>query len=152
MSEDETGGDRPAGNDADVADDVDLADGESPTFEIPARPERNYTPTGGVEYVGETAFHLEPDLEPSAEELEDVLTDLLDADRYVRGDWFDLPRPVYLVHDRRVSTSFRVVVRSGRLELHVLPSTESEGLRALYDRLRAATDLDWTVRCRVEEA
>lgn len=130
-------------------DEGDVA--ESPSFDIPTRPERNYTATGGIEYVGETAFHLQPEPEMSASELEEVLTGLLDADRYVRGDWFDLPRPVYLVHDREVSTAFRVVVRSGRLELHVLPSTDSEGLRALYDRLRDATDADWSVQCWVEQ-
>ncbi|PSP81627.1 hypothetical protein BRC81_00125 [Halobacteriales archaeon QS_1_68_20] len=119
---------------------------------MPARPERNYTPTGGVEYVGETAFHLKPDPELAVDELEAALADVLDADRYVRGDWFDLPRPVFLVHDEPVSTSFRVVVRSGRVELHVLPSTEAAGLRELFDRLRAETDVDWTVDCRVDQA
>lgn len=120
------------------------------TFRIPDRPERRYTRSGGVEYEGGAAFHLEPDSAVSAEHLEALLVDVFEADRYVSGDWFDFPRPVYLVHDREVSTAYRVVVRTGRLELHVLPSTDPDGLRAIYDRVTAASEHDWSVRREVD--
>lgn len=123
---------------------------EAPAFRIPDRPERRYTRSGGVEYEGGAAFHLVPDPDRSAEQLDGLLAEVFESDRYVRGDWFDFPRPVYLVHDRRVSTAFRVVVRTGRLELHVLPSTDPDGLRSLYERVVAATDHDWSVRREVD--
>jgi hypothetical protein len=139
---------------------------DAPSFDIPAHPERNYTATGGVEYEGTTVFDLEPDGEPasvgpddepgaSTSEAEggpigELVAAVLADDRYVRGDWFDLPRPVYLVHDRDVSTSFRLVVLSGRIELHVLPSTDAEGLRAFHEGLRTESSADWSVDCRVE--
>ena len=139
---------------------------DAPSFDIPAHPERNYTATGGVEYEGTTVFVLELDGEPESSGPSDdpaaptsgaeagpvgeLVATVLADDRYVRGDWFDLPKPVYLVHDREVSTSFRLVVLSGRIELHVLPSTDAEGLRAFHERLRTESGADWSVDCRVE--
>lgn len=123
---------------------------DNPPFDIPVRPERRYTRSGGVEYEGGTTFHLVSKPSLSADELESILTNVLDNERYVLGDWFDLPRPVFLVHDRTVSTAFRVVVRSGRLELHVLPSTDSAALKAIFDQLRETTDVEWNVLYRVE--
>lgn len=123
----------------------DQQQADGPAFEIPDRPERRYT-RGGVKYVGGVAFHLEPGPGLSARELDDLLGEVFERDRYVPCDWFDFPRPVYLVHDRQVSTAFRVVARTGRLELHALPSTDPVGLRSLYDEVTAATDGQWSVR------
>ena len=123
---------------------------DNPSFDIPVRPERRYTRNGGVAYEGGTTFHLVTKPSLSADDLESILTTVLDNDRYVRGDWFDLPRPVFLVHDRTVSTAFRVVVRSGRLELHVLPSTDPAALKAIFDQLRETASVEWNVLYRVE--
>lgn len=120
------------------------------TFELPEGPERRYTRSGGVEYEGRVVFCLDPDPELPVDELEGLLADAFEDDRYVPCDWFDFPLPVYLVHDREVSTAFRVVVRTGGLELHVLPSTDPDGLRSLYRRLDAATANDWSVRREVD--
>lgn len=120
-------------------------------FDIPARPERRYPPAGGVEHAGGTTFYLTPEPSPSVDVLDGHLGAVLDDERYVKGDWFDLPMPVYLVHDREVSTVFRVVVRDGRVELHVLPATDPEGLEALFERLRERTALAWDVECHAEE-
>ena len=119
-------------------------------FDIPARPERRYR-SGGVSHEGGTAFYLTPEPSLSVEDLNDHLSAVLDRDRYVKGDWFDFPMPVYLVHDREVSTAFRTVVREGRIELHVLPATDSAGLEALFRALCDRTDVEWTVECHTEE-
>lgn len=121
---------------------------DAPSFRIPARPERVYTASGGVSYEGETVFSLVPTGDVDDETLAETLEGIFERERYVSGDWFDLPAPLYLVHDREISTSFRVVVRRGQIELHVLPDTESAGLEALYEALAGATDHDWTVECR----
>lgn len=124
---------------------------DSSRFEIPARPERRYPAAGGVEHAGGTAFYLTPGPSLPVDELDDHLAAVLADDRYVKGDWFDLPMPVYLVHDREVSTAFRVVVRDDRVELHVLPATDPAGLAALFERLRERTAVEWTVECHPEE-
>ena len=123
---------------------------ESPTFDIPRRPERVYPREGGVEYVGGTIFHLAPDPEASNEELAALVETVLEGDQYTFGDWFDLPAPVYLVHDERHRSAFRVVVRYETVELHVLPETASEALKRLYRCLRAAGDRSWAVECETE--
>jgi hypothetical protein len=125
---------------------------DEPSFEVPARPERRFPASGGVEYDGEVVFSLAPGEDRSTEVLDAVLADILDDDRYVRGDFFDLPAPVYLVRDETVGTSFRVVVRGGTVRLHVLPHTDPSALAALYDALEAATDVDWSVECRADPA
>ena len=121
----------------------------TPQFDIPARPERRYR-SGGVSHEGGTAFYLSPELSLSVEELDEHLSAILDGNRYVKGDWFDFPMPVYLVHDREVSTAFRTVVREGRIELHVLPATDSAGLEAIFRALRDRTGVEWTVECHTE--
>ena len=118
-----------------------------PTFTIPARPERRYPRSGGVEYVGETIFRLGPDEDQSDQHLQSLVETVLESDRYTYGDWFDLPMPLYLVHDHRTGDVFRVTIRSGRIELHVLPATESDGLRAFYDLLDECAEIDWGVTC-----
>jgi hypothetical protein len=122
-------------------------------FAIPSRPERHYPHGGGLEYEGETLFALAPDPELSADELQSLVEDVLAEGPYTYGDWFDLPVPLYTVHDEETGDVFRVVVRDGQVELHVLPFTESPGLEAAFDRIAAATpDHTWTVECHVEDA
>jgi hypothetical protein len=120
-----------------------------PSFEIPVRPTRNYSRTT-VEYEGTVVFALTPADEASDERLDDLLVGVLDDGPYRYGDWFDLPMPLYTVHDDATGDTFRVAVRDGRVELHVLPATESPGLAALYDRLVAASDHGWAVDCRTD--
>jgi hypothetical protein len=121
-----------------------------PTFTIPQRPTRRYPYQGGVEYEGETVFGLEPRRDRSDADLAALVEDVLSTEPYTYGDWFDLPMPLYLVHDEGTGDVFRVGVRDGRVELHVLPATESAGLRALYERLRAASDGEWRVECHTD--
>lgn len=118
-----------------------------PSFDIPARPERRYSRTT-VEYDGEVVFALTPDADRENDRLDALLTGVLDGGPYRYGDWFDLPMPLYLVHDDDTGDTFRVSVRDGAIGFHVLPETESAGLRALYDRLVAASDCAWRVTCR----
>ncbi|MFB6164027.1 MAG: hypothetical protein ABEJ31_02615 [Haloarculaceae archaeon] len=124
-----------------------------PRFAIPSRPERRYPRGGGVEYDGATVFSLLPSPERGDDGLRALLEGVLAGDRYTYGDWFDLPMPLYLVHDEGTGDVFRVAVRDGRVELHVLPATEPPGLRGLYQRLCDADEsLTWRVECRVETA
>ncbi|WP_134671551.1 hypothetical protein [Halorussus marinus] len=120
---------------------------DPPSFDIPRRPERRFPQEGGVEYEGGTVFQLTPDAERSNDELATLVERVLGADRYTYGDWFELPAPVYLVHDERHGTAFRVVVRYGTVEFHVLPETASAALEALHGRLRDASDVGWRVDC-----
>ncbi len=120
---------------------------DDPTFDIPRRPERVYPHEGGVEYEGGTVFRLSPDAEVPEETLASLVEGVLDGERYTYGDWFDLPAPVYLVHDERHSTAFRVVIRYGSVEFHVLPDTDAEALRGLYSRFRESSEFDWRVDC-----
>lgn len=121
---------------------------DDPSFEIPVRPRREYS-DGGVETRGETVFTLVPVAdEPDVEAWVDRV---LGADRYTRGDWFDLPDPVFLVHDRAIGTVFRVVVRDDRVALHVLPTTERAGLERFYERLRRISGTEWQVDCDASE-
>jgi hypothetical protein len=124
---------------------------EDVSFDVPVRPERRYPPSGGVEYEGEVVFHLTPAADHTTADLDDVLADVLDAERYVRGDFFDLPAPVYLVRDEAAGTSFRAVVRDGAVRLHVLPHTDVGALEELYDRIASAADVSWSVDCRVDQ-
>lgn len=118
---------------------------DEPAFDIPDRPERVFPREGGVEYEGGTVFRLSPDPAASEEELAAVVEGVLADDRYTYGDWFELPAPVYLVHDEDRSTAFRVVIRYGSVEFHLLPDTDRAALRRLYDRLREAADRTWRV-------
>lgn len=125
---------------------------EDQPFDIPSRPERHYPASGGVEYEGATVFSVEPDSGESIGNIEALLVSVLDEERYVTGDFFDLPAPAYLVRDEVVGTSFRAVARNGHVEFHVLPHTDSRALAALYDRIVAGTDVDWSVECHAEPA
>jgi hypothetical protein len=123
---------------------------EAPSFAIPLRPERRYSRRGGLSYEGTTVFVLTPDSVPGDADIDPdarlcaLVEGVLGADPYTYGDWFDLPMPVFLVHDRETRDVFRVAVRDGRIEFHVLPETDSRGLSALYDRLCDATSGDGT--------
>ncbi|MFC4552928.1 MULTISPECIES: hypothetical protein [Halorussus] len=119
----------------------------APTFDIPRRPERTYPRDSGVEYEGGTVFRLVPDPASSDGELAALVERILDGDGYTYGDWFDLPAPVYLVHDERRRTVFRIVVRYGNVEFHVLPETASAALRGMYRRICDASDCAWNVDC-----
>lgn len=120
---------------------------DAPTFDIPRRPERVYPREGGVEYEGGTVFTLSPDSEVTDGELAALVETVLDADRYTYGDWFELPLPVYLVHDEPHDTAFRVVIRYETVEFHVLPETVADALAELHDRLSGAAGWEWRVEC-----
>ena len=120
-----------------------------PAFDIPVRPRRTFPFRGGVEYEGSTTFVLHPvetPAEPPAGLVERVIAD----GPYRYGDFLNLPMPVYLVKDTETGDVFRVGVRDGTVRLYVLPATDPPGLRALYRRLRARTDTDWTVECQTD--
>lgn len=118
-----------------------------PSFAIPARPERRYPYEGGVEYEGETLFRVQPRPPQDEDSLDALLRRVLDAGPYRYGDFFDLPMPLYLVRDDQTSDVFRVSIRNGEIRFHVLPATDSAGLRALYDRLVEERDVEWSVQC-----
>jgi hypothetical protein len=109
---------------------------DSPSFEVD-HPEREHRRSGGMRYEGGTVFVLTP---ADADDLAGLVADLLDAGPYRYGDWFDLPMPLFLVHDDGTGDTFRVAVRDGRVELHVRSATGPAGLRAFYDRLAGRVD------------
>jgi hypothetical protein len=118
-----------------------------PSFTIPQRPERRFSRSDGLSYEGTTVFVLTPDSVPEDVPdtdgwLYDRLEGVLDTDPYTYGDWFDLPMPVLLVHDRETGDVFRVAIRDGTVEFHVLPDTEPAGLAALYERLCGAAETE----------
>ena len=123
---------------------------EEPTFQIPQRPTRRYPRRSGVEYEGETVFSLRPARDTDDGSLTELVESVLENSPYRYGDWFDLPMPLYLVHDDDTGDTFRIAVRDGTVQLHVLPETGSDGLRAFYERLVAAADTGWTVACRTD--
>lgn len=123
---------------------------DDPSFSIPRHPTRRYPRRGGVEYDGGSVFRLTPDRDTDDGSLTGLVESTLDRPPYRYGDWFDLPMPLYVVHDRDTDDTFRVSVRDGVVQLHVLPETGRGGLRAFYDRLVAASDTDWTVTCRAD--
>lgn len=120
-----------------------MADDDTPTFAIPEPPVRRYPRRGGVEYEGQTVFSLTPADPLDDPELASLVRSVLEGGPYRYGDWFDLPMPLYLVHDDVTGDTFRVAVRDGDVEFHVLPDTEPEGLRRLYDRLVDASEMTW---------
>jgi hypothetical protein len=121
-------------------------------FAIPARPRRQYPRGGGLEYEGETIFRLSPAGDHTDASLQGLVEDVLEREPYTYGDWFDLPMPLYLVHDAETGDVFRVGIRNEAVEFHVLPDTESAGLRGLYDRLVDASTTDWSVTCSTNPA
>ncbi|MFB6178815.1 MAG: hypothetical protein ABEI77_03710 [Halorientalis sp.] len=128
----------------------DADDGSDDRFAIPRHPQRRYPYNGGVEYDGETVFRLVPTPDQSDEQLQRLVEGVLAGERYTYGDWFDLPMPLYLVNDERTGDVFRVSVRDGTIRLHVLPATESAGLRGLFEQVEAVADVTWRVECHVE--
>ncbi len=125
---------------------------DAPSFDIPARPERRFPASGGLEYDGGAMFVLDPDADggdgdPSDAALASRVEAVLGDGPYRFGDFVELPMPLYLVRDDGTGDVFRVSVRDGSVRLHVLPETDSAGLRAFYDRLAAASDCEWTVAC-----
>ena len=123
---------------------------EDPSFAIPRHPERRYSRHAGLEYEGTTVFSLSPTAERENGTLDDLLKSVLDGNAYIYGDWFDLPMALYLVHDTGTGDVFRVSVRDGAIEFHVLPETSSGGLRALYGRLADRSGHGWNVECRTD--
>lgn len=111
-------------------------------FEIPSHPERVYPASGGIRYEGGSRFVLEPE---GPTDLNETVNGALDADRYVVGDWFDLPQPVYLVHDGSLDTGFKVVVIGDAVRIHVLPDTDAAALAAFFDALEEVSTVDWSV-------
>ncbi|MFT4880494.1 MAG: hypothetical protein ACI9HI_000490 [Salinirussus sp.] len=128
----------------------DQAGADDPAFEIPAWPERRYPYDDGVTYEGSTVFRLTPVEDHSESALVELVKTVLCAGPYRFGDYYDLPMPVYLVRDEGTADVFRTSVRDGRVGLHVLPATESSGLRAFFERLAGRTETGWTVDYRVE--
>lgn len=122
-----------------------------PSFSIPSRPQRRYPYSGGVEYEGRTIFRLLPAQSLSNERLDELLAATLADGPYQYGDFLNLPLTLYLVRDRETDDVFRVSVRDGCVRLHVLPETDSEGLRAFYDRFVRRTETDWRVDCQTSE-
>jgi hypothetical protein len=122
-----------------------------PSFSIPARPTRRYPHGSGVEYEGGTEFELTPDGDQTEAELSATVTGILEGGPYRYGDFHDLPMPLWLVRDEETTDVFRVAVRDGTVRLHVLPTTESDGLRRFFERLQDAEgSLSWRVDRRVE--
>jgi len=121
-----------------------------PSFTIPARPDRRYPAGGGLEYDGSTVFRLEPAVDWDDEGLERLVESVLSAGPYRAGDFLELPMTLWLVRDDGCGDVFRVSVRDGAVRLHVLPATESDGLRRFYERLAERSGCEWTVECRTD--
>jgi hypothetical protein len=121
-----------------------------PSFSIPSRPSRRFPYEGGLEYEGETVFRLDPAVEWSTDRLAELVEAVLESGPYRYGDFLELPMPVYLVRDDGTGDVFRVSIRDGAVRFHVLPETDTPGLRAMYDRLDGRTDFDWCVECRAD--
>lgn len=125
--------------------------GSESSFTIPARPQRRYPYSGGVEYEGQAIFQLIPSENCSNGELATVLEETLAEGPYRFGDFYNLPMALYLVRDEATGDVFRASVRDGRIRLHVLPETESAGLKRLYDRLVDRTGHSYRVQCETSE-
>ncbi|MFB6116927.1 hypothetical protein [Halosegnis sp.] len=109
-------------------------------------PERTHSRGGGMCYEGGTVLALAP---ARPEGLAEAVEAVLQAGPYRYGDWFDLPMPLFLVHDDETDDTFRVAVRDGRVELHARSATTASGLRAFYERL--ADQVEGRVRVEREE-
>jgi hypothetical protein len=120
-------------------EDGPTADGS--TFTDLQHPNRTFTRAGGMRYEGATVFELRPAAgAPDEAALATLAEDVLSTGPYRYGDWFDLPLPVFLVHDDGSGDTFRVAVRDDAVELHVRSDTSARGLRGFYERLVAASD------------
>ncbi|MEF8813351.1 MAG: hypothetical protein V5A55_05980 [Halovenus sp.] len=120
----------------------------SPSFAIPSRPERRFPRSGGVEYEGGAVFSLTPTPDQPTERLETLVADVLAAGPYRYGDFRAVPMALYLVRDEETGDVFRVSIRDGTVRLHVLPETESAGLRAFYERVDGRTEAEWIADCQ----
>jgi len=129
-------------------DSTPAAGTSAPGVAIPERPERHYPARGGVEYRGGCVFEFTPRGDPDAAAL---LDRVLAEGPYRYGDWFDLPMPLYLVHDDEHGDTYRAGVRDGAVEVHVRPETTPAGVRALYERLASASGCPWAVRRRTAD-
>jgi hypothetical protein len=116
----------------------------TPSFAISARPERRFH-RDGVEYEGELLFICVPATDRSADRLKELVAAILSDGPYRYGDFLNLPMALYLVRDDETGDVFRVSVRDGTVRLHVLPTTEADGLRAFYRRLVDQSAVDWRV-------
>jgi len=121
-----------------------------PSFAIPGHPRRTYPRGRGLEYEGETFFVLTPRAERSDPALDELVTGVLAEGPYRSADFMELPMELYLVRDEETTDVFRVAIRGGTVRLHVLPETESEGLRRFYDRLSERSECEWRVDCRTD--
>lgn len=121
-----------------------------PSFAIPGRPKRTYPRGRGLQYEGETFFVLTPRDERTDPELDGAVTEILGEGPYRSGNFMELPMELYLVRDEETADVFRVAIRGGTVRLHVLPETESEGLRRFYHRLVERSDCEWDVECRTD--
>jgi hypothetical protein len=121
-----------------------------PSFAIPGHPRRTYPRGRGLEYEGETFFVLTPRTERSDPALDALVTEVLEEGPYRSGNFMELPMELYLVRDEDTADVFRVAIRGGTVRLHVLPETESEGLRRFYRRLTGRLDCGWCVECRTD--
>ncbi|WP_330632279.1 hypothetical protein [Halocatena halophila] len=119
-----------------------------PPFEIPARPERRFT-GNTLRYDGDVTFTLTA-TDPDDHPLEQTITRVLEEGPYRYGDWFDLPIPVWLVHDADRNDTFRVSISDGAVRLHVLPGTTGSGLEAFYGRLVDRTGTQWEIDRQVK--
>jgi len=123
-----------------------------PSFAIPARPRRRYPSSGGVEYEGQTIFRVDPATDHSHATLRDLVETVVADGPYRSGEFIELPMPLWLVRDDETADVFRVSIRNGQIRLHVLPATETDGLRRFYERLVAASDCAWSVACESDIA
>lgn len=121
-----------------------------PSFAIPVRPRRRFLVRGGVTYEGETTFRLTPEADHDDVTLHSLVERILADGPYRSGDFHDLPVTLWLVRDDGTGDVFRVSIRDGRIRLHVLPATESAGLRRFYGRLSSASGSSWSVECHSE--
>jgi len=129
---------------------TDSSDTES-RFDIPTHPSRHYPRDDGVEYRGKTVFQISPAGEDAIDDLEGLVVSTLEQEAYTYGDWFELPVPLYTVHDEVTGDVFRVAVKPSHIEFHVLPATEPAGLERLFDCLQRAGAVDaWEIGCEVE--
>ncbi|AAV45205.1 MULTISPECIES: hypothetical protein [Haloarcula] len=122
-----------------------------PSFSIPAHPQRRFPHGSGVEYEGGTEFRLIPEQEQATPDLAETVVDILAAGPYRYGDFHDLPMPLWLVRDEETTDVFRVAVRDGTVRLHVLPTTESDGLQRFFERLcETGEGGSWAVQRHVD--
>lgn len=116
-------------------------------FSIDHRPVREFDRSGSPSVHGGMEFQLSParsDVDARA-----AVRSVLEDERYVVGDWFDLPQPVHLVHDREAGGAFRVAVRGNTITFAVLPSTTEAALETMHRRLVDVTESTWEIEREV---